>query len=299
MVQERGGGEAISGAQARRILLGAQGFGARRAGTQPVGTRQLGAAIGRLGLLQLDSVNVYERAHYLPIQARLGSYDKALLDRLTFSTSGQRARFTEYWAHEAAIIPVDDLPLWRWKMAEARAKRHARPGDWVHGGDRMLAWLRSELADRGPLAASEIEHEDRRRTGPWWGWDDVKHGLEVLFEWGEVATAGRKRFERRYGLPEQVLPPHVLHAPDVPREDAIRELVRRSAIALGIGTAHDLRDYYRLLMGEVRPAIAELEESGELVRVADLVRDAAAWQGLGDIAITDRGTLAADLRSHL
>jgi len=257
------------------MLLAAQGFA--RARPSEVGTRQLRSAIERLGLLQLDSVNVYERSHYLPLQARLGGYDKTLLDRLVFG-GGPRSAFTEYWAHEAAIIPVDDLPLWGWRMAEYRAKRHARADGWVHGGRRMLDWLRRELAARGPLAASEIEHEDRRRTGPWWGWDDVKLGLEYLFEWGEVATAGRTRFERRYGLPEQVLPTRVLDAPELPREAAIRELVRRSAIALGVGTANDLRDYYRLRAGDVRPAIASLVEAGELIPVAVDGWSAPAWR---------------------
>jgi len=267
VVRKSGGVEAMSAAEARRVLLRAQGFGRPRPGGE-VGTRQLHAAIQRLGLLQLDSVNVYERSHYQPLHARLGRYDRGALDRITFGAAGPRARYTEYWAHEAAIIPVDDLPLWRWRMAELRTKRHARPDAWVHGGGRMLDWLRRELADRGPLAASQIEHEDRRRTGPWWGWDDVKRGLEHLFEWGEVATAGRVRFERRYGLPEQVLPPRVLDTPEVPREDAIRELVRRSAVALGVGTLGDLRDYHRLRATDVRGAIADLEASGELVPVA-------------------------------
>ena len=273
---QRGGLDSVSAAQARRILLGAQGFGGRRLGT-PVTSRRLETAIGRLRLLQLDSVNVYERSHYLPLQARLGAYDRALLDRLAFSTAGPRARYTEYWAHEAAIIPVEDLPLWRWRMAEQRAEQQSGTRQTASVGARMHDWLLGELADRGPLAASEIQHEDRRRTGPWWGWDDVKRGLEQLFARGEVAAAGRRRFERRYGLPEQVLPAHVLDAPDVPREAAIRELVRRAAIALGIATAADLRDYFRLRASGVRLAITELEDEGELVPVTvDGWRD-PAW----------------------
>lgn len=253
--------ERVSRALARRILLGAQGFGAPRPSS--VGTRQLGTVIGRLQLLQLDSVNVFERNHYLPVFARLGAYDKALLDRLTFRSPD---RYTEYWAHEAAIISTADLPLWRWRMAERRQRRHER-GEFATARRDLLDWLLAHLRDHGPSRASEIDHEERGRSGPWWGWDAVKIGLEHLFEWGDVVAAGRTRFERTYALPEQVLPDAVLSADPVPRADAIRELVRRSTVALGIGTISDLRDYFRLSFADTRTAVAELEEAGELVPV--------------------------------
>lgn len=253
--------ERISAALARRILLGAQGFGGGLPAS--VGTRQLGTLLSRLQLLQLDSVNVFERSHYLPVFARLGAYDKSLLDRLTFRSP---RRFTEYWAHEAAIIPTEDLPLWRWKMDAYRARHHARD-EFPVARRALLDWLLAYLRDHGPTRASEIEHEERERRGPWWGWDDVKLGLEYLFGWGDVVTAGRTRFERTYALPEQVLPPSVLASDPVPRADAIRELVRRSTIALGIGTIGDFRDYYRLSAADTKAAILELEEAGELMPV--------------------------------
>ncbi len=247
----------LSAAQARRIALAAQGFGAAPPAT--VGTRQLNLGIQRLNLLQIDSVNVFERSHYLPLFARLGAYDRAALDRLVFARG---ANYTEYWAHQAAIIPLEDWPLFRWRMEFYRA-RHSREGSWGGANGRMMDWLRAELADKGPLPASRIEHESNVRRGPWWGWSDVKLGLETLWFQGDVATAGRTRFERSYGLTDQVVPARLL-AVDIPRADAIRELVRRSVRALGIGTLSDIADYYRMRNDDTKRAVAELVEAGEV-----------------------------------
>ena len=263
--------DTISAASARRILLAAQGFGVRTpvvkdGPSQPeraaVGTRQLNLLLGRLRLLQLDSVNVFERSHYLPVFARLGAYDKALLDRLTFAP---RSAYTEQWAHEAAVVAIDDWPLFAFRREAMRVK-HSRPGEWAADNGEMLAWLRSELAARGPLTSGEIEHESNVRQGPWWGWSDAKRGLEFLFHSGEVAVAGRTRFQRRYALAEDVIPPATL-ATEVSRRDAIHELVRRSAIALGIGTVGDLADYFRLRFDDTKAAVRELVDAGELREV--------------------------------
>jgi uncharacterized protein YcaQ len=249
----------VSPAQARRIALAAQGFGRPRGAT--VGVRQLAAGVERLGILQLDSVNVFERSHYLPMFSRLGAYSKADLDRLTF---GARARYTEYWAHEASLIPLDSWPLWRWKMEEKRAKQVDDAGSWIHANAAMLDWLRAELADKGPLPASKIEHDANRGRGGWWEWSDVKRGLEFLFSWGEVVSAGRTRFERVYGLTEQVMPAALLDA-QVDRRTAHRELLLRAARAHGIGTAGDLADYYRLKRSAAIPLLDELVAEGSLV----------------------------------
>lgn len=251
--------DSVSPAQARRIALSAQAIGRPRA---TVGTRQLNLLVERLKLLQLDSVNVFERSHYLPVFARLGSYDKALLDRLTFASP---QKYIEYWAHEAAVIPMSDWPLWRWKM-DALAARDPAKSEWARDNTAMLDWLRAELAERGPVTAGQIEHDSNKRVGPWWGWSDVKHGLEYLFRWGEVVTAGRRRFERTYALAEQVVPAELL-ALTVSREDAQRQLVERASAALGIGTASDLADYFRLRADAVRPAINDLVDAGTLLPV--------------------------------
>jgi uncharacterized protein YcaQ len=247
----------VSAAQARRIALGAQGFGRPRPADP--GIRQLKSTIDRLGLLQLDSVNVLERSHYLPLFARLGSYDKADLDRLTF---GRKGTFVEYWAHEAAIIPVETWPLYRWRM-DANRERYSTPGSWVAENGPMLDWLRAELGARGTVAASEIEHDTGKGAGGWWGWSEVKTGLEWLFRFGEAVSAGRSRFERRYALASQALPPAVFER-EVPRAEAIRELLRLSARAHGIGTLTDLADYYRIKTEPARAAVHDLVDAGEL-----------------------------------
>lgn len=265
--------ETLSPALARRIALAAQGFGRPR--PAEVGTRQLNGVIDRINLLQIDSVNVFERSHYLPAFARLGAYDRALLDRLTFDA---RSPHTEYWAHEAAFVRKDDWPLFRWRMREYR-ERYGDGDSWYAANENTITWLRAELAANGPLAASEIEHDANRRSGPWWGWSEVKRALERMFLFGEVAIAGRTRFQRRYGLVEDVLPSSILDR-TVDDADAIRELLRRSAVAHGIGTARDLADYYRLKGPAVPLALKELEESGELIPV-----QVAGWEGPGGRAL--------------
>lgn len=252
----------LSAAQARRVALAAQGFG--RAPLDAVPTRTLTSGIARLGLLQIDSVNVFERSHYLPLFARYGGYDRATLDRLTLR---QRAPYSEYWAHEAAFVPRDDLPLFRWRM-DAMRERDAGPTR-IDGVERTAAVRRELLAmlrAEGPMPASAVEHESNVRRGPWWGWSDVKRGLEQMFRWGDVVSAGRDGFERRYALPDEVLPVGFLEtAPD--RPTAIRELVRNATRALGVGTRADVADYYRLRADDTAVALAELTEAGELVPV--------------------------------
>jgi len=265
----------VSAALARRVALAAQGFGARSTATTP-GIRQLRALVNRLGLLQIDSVNVFERSHYMPAFSRLGPYDKAQLDRLT---TGPGARLTEYWAHEASYLPVDTWPLFRWRMEQYRSIAARTPDSWAAANRPMLDWLLAELATNGPMRASDVEHDANKRSGPWWGWSDVKVGLETLFRWGDVAAAGRTRFERVYGLPEQVYRPELL-AQTVTKADAHRKLIGLAARAHGIGTAKDLADYFRLKTAPTLHAIRELEDSGELLAVAVPewgAKSAAAW----------------------
>jgi len=254
--------ESLSSAHARRIALAAGGFA--RPHTAAPGARQLNLGIERLGLLQLDSVNVFERSHYLPLFARLGAYDRGTLDRLAFSRSG---RYVEYWAHEAAIIPVDTWPLMRWRMRHYRDRAEATATHWAHANRHMIDWLRAELAAKGPLPASAVEHDLNTRSGPWWGWSDVKTGLEAMFRWGDLVSGGRSRFERIYALPEQVLPDEVLGR-TVSRAEAHRRLLAHAARAHGVGTVSDLADYFRLDRADSVTALRELQESGEVVPVA-------------------------------
>ncbi|HWR85533.1 MAG TPA: crosslink repair DNA glycosylase YcaQ family protein, partial [Rhodoglobus sp.] len=261
--------ESISAAQARRVALAAQGFGAR---PDAVGTRRLNLALRRLAVLQLDSVNVFERSHYLPLFARLGPYDRALLDRLTFT---RRSPYIEYWAHQASLIPIEEWPLWGFRR---RFYREVKPKyvDWAAVNTRMLEFVLGELAERGPLTAGQIEHEESTRKGPWWGWSEVKTALELLVDRGEVVVSHRRNFERFYDLPERKIPREVLEQ-QVDETDALRQLVRTSIRALGVGTVRDIADYYRLLQEQVKPALADLVDAGEVlpVRVRGWERPAA------------------------
>ncbi|QIG40224.1 winged helix-turn-helix domain-containing protein [Microbacterium sp. 4R-513] len=255
--------ETLSTAEARRIALTAQGFARERPATG--GTRQLNLAIARMQTLQIDSVNVFARSHYMPLFSRVGSYDTAALDRLLFA---RRAPYVEYWAHVAAFIPAADWGLFRFRMDDMRAKYGSKPDGWFARNAEIVEWVRAELAERGPLRPAQIEHDAKKsRRGPWWDWDVVKHALEHLWLFGDVAIAGRRGFERRYGLASDVLPPQIVEAA-VPRDEAIRELVRRAAKAYGVATASDLADYWRIAN---RPAILaaarDLVDAGELTPV--------------------------------
>jgi uncharacterized protein YcaQ len=243
--------------QARRIALAAQGFGARARRPARVDRRHLHRVLGRVHLLQLDSVNVVVRSHYLPLFSRVGAYARDLIDREAYT---RRALF-EYWAHEASLLPVTLQPLLRWRMTEGRA--WGRMSVMAREKPAYVQAVLDEVTERGPIAASELSEPGTRR-GPWWGWGDGKATLEWLFWTGRVAVAERRNFERRYDLPERVLPADVLDAPTPPVEDAQRELLALAARALGVATAADLADYFRMRVPAARPRLAELVEAGVL-----------------------------------
>lgn len=258
--------ERISRGEARRIALAAQGFDrARRVET--VEGRHIRRTIDALGLVQIDSVNVLVRSHYLPLFSRLGAYDCGLVDRAAYA--GKRRSLFEYWGHEASLLPVDLQPLLRWRMA--RAER----GEGIYGGlarfarERAdyIAAILAELAARGPLSAGELAEGGRGR-GSWWGWSDGKHALEWLFWTGQVTTQTRRGFERVYDLPERCLPERVLAAPTPDGAEAQRRLLLIAARALGVASERDLRDYFRLDVTEARVRLAELVEAGQLVPAA-------------------------------
>ncbi|MCW5749161.1 MAG: YcaQ family DNA glycosylase [Alphaproteobacteria bacterium] len=261
------GRETLSAAMARRVALAAQGFGVPRPEV-PIAARHIRKTIDRLGLLQIDSVNVLVRAHYLPLFSRLGPYDQALLDRLAYD--GRRRALFEFWGHEASLLPAATQPLWRWRMA--RAARGEDVGrkfvEFRRSRHRFIREVRAEIADRGPLAASELSRGGRG-SGAWWGWSDGKHALEWLFFAGEVTTASRRNsFERVYDLTERVLPPALLAVPTPSAADAQRDLLRIAARALGVATETDLRDYFRLGVADTRARLRELVEAGELLPLA-------------------------------
>jgi uncharacterized protein len=260
------GEKRLSLGAARRIALAAQGFGVPRPAI--VTRRHLQQTVRRLSLHQIDSVNVLARAHYLPSFSRLGMYDRGLIDRSAWGARRDRLLF-EYWAHEASLLPLELHPLLRWRMQQADS------GEVGWGSMRVFARERrseaQQVLDRiraeGPLAASDFENGKGR--GGWWEWGEAKRALEWLFWAGHVTTATRRNsFERVYDLTERVIPRAILSLPTPSLADAHRALLDRAARALGVATAGDLRDYFRLSPEPSRRAIADLVEEKILLLVA-------------------------------
>ncbi|MEA2424791.1 MAG: uncharacterized protein QOH13_1201 [Thermoleophilaceae bacterium] len=250
----------LSADEARRVALAAQGFAEpRRADGRAV--RRL---FDRVGIVQIDSVNVLSRAHYLPGFARLGPYSREALDRAAYFAP---RRLFEYWAHEASLLPVELHPLMRWRMARAHDEAWGGMQRVARESPELLTSVLQQVRDRGPIAARDLEQERPRRKQGWWDWSDAKRAIEMLFWSGELTSARRRNFERLYDLPERVIPRAVLDAPTPAREDAQRELVRIAARAMGVAAERDLRDYFRLPLAEARQAVAELVEAGEIVPV--------------------------------
>jgi uncharacterized protein len=256
--------ERLSAAEARRVALAAQGFADPRPASAPTG-RDLRRVMNRVGLLQIDSVNVLSRAHYLPVLARVGPYERDLLDR---SAHYAPRRLFEYWGHEASLLPVATQPLLRWRMERAQHEAWGGMRRIARERPDLVASVLEEVRERGPVAASELAEERPRRSGPWWDWSDGKRALEFLFWSGQVTSARRRGFERLYDLPERVLPRAVLATPTPAEPDAIRGLVRIAARACGVAAERDLRDYFRLPLAETRRAVGELVEADELLPVS-------------------------------
>lgn len=263
--------DSLSRKQARRIAIAAQGFdlaghGEGR-GSVAAEKRHLRRMIERLGVVQIDSVNVVARAHTLPGFSRLGPYATADIDALAYS--GRRRVLFEYWGHEASYLPVALQPLFRFRMARAAAGEGIYTGLAKFGRERreLIDQVHREIERHGPMSASELSH-DHKGEGGWWGWSEGKMAVEWLFWAGMVTTATRRgAFERIYDVTGRVLPQAVLDAPTPSDADANRELVRLSSIALGIATERCLRDYYRLEVADTKAAVASLVESGDLVPV--------------------------------
>jgi len=256
--------ETLTTPQVRRAVLAAQGF-TRRTITAAVTGKHLRRAVADTGLLQIDSVNVLQRAHYMPIYSRIGGYDTALLDR---ASSRQPRWLFEYWGHEASLLPVELHPLMRWRMKAA---------DRIWGGPRaaykrrpdLVEWVLEEIREKGPVTAAQIEQDERPKAVQWgWNWSDTKQVLEALFYFGEIAAAGRtSQFARLYDIPERVLPAEVLHTPTPEPEEAHRRLIEIAAQRLAVAAEVELRDYFRLPVAAARQAIHDLVEAGTLIPV--------------------------------
>ena len=225
----------LSAAEARRLALGSLGFGAAR--PPRAGASHVRATAARLGAIQIDSVNVLARAHYLPTFSRYGAYPMPALDDLAH---GRRELF-EYWGHAACFLPIDLYPLLRWRMDNQRAIWSALPKKQRVYVDSVLA----EVRERGALAAGELSNGGRS-TGPWWGWSDGKEALELLFRQGRLAIARRRNFERLYDIPDRVIPEPVLRSSPPAPDEARKSLLVRAARAMGVGTARDIARYFHI-----------------------------------------------------
>ena len=256
--------DSLSIADARRIALAAQGFDTARPQTKAT-QRHVDALISRLGVIQIDSVNVLVRSQELPLFARLGNHDRRAIPKAT-----EQQKLFEYWGHEAAHLPVDLHPLFRWKMDAARTGKVTHWGltSFYEENKAFVKRTLKHVATNGPTTSRELSTRTEKK-GTWWDWDEAKVALEYLFLTGQLMSRGRgPDFARIYDTPERVLPQRVFDAPTPSEHDARKQLLVRSAISQGVATASDLADYYRQKPAAVKLLIAELVEEGELRAVA-------------------------------
>lgn len=252
--------DSISNAEAKRIALAAQGFAEPR--PKKPGAPEMKALINRLRLIQIDSVNVLVRAHYMPFFSRLGPYPRELLEELAY----REQHIFEQWAHEACYIPLSDYPLFRHRMEHGRMwggdDLRGLPQERLDYFDSILAEVRA----RGPVTTGELESEGKRKG--WWGWSHAKIALEYQFAHGRLAVRDRRNFTRVYDVAERVFPEEILTQPAMPPDEAQRQMLRNSLSALGVGTLRDIRDYYRFRrMAEAATRLHELVDAGEVIPV--------------------------------
>ncbi len=275
----------LSAAQARRAAIAAQGLAAARPRGR-VDVRHLRRALDALGIVQLDSVNVFSRSHYMPLFSRLGPYPRETLDELTVHQDGRggapsradRRELFEYWGHEASLIPIDMHPLMRWRMARADELAWTGVARVAKDEARLVARVLELVREEGPIRASAVGSPKReRRAGEMWNWNAGKKALEYLFFSGQVTAERRVNFERLYDLPERVLPAEVLAMPTPPEDEAQRELLLVAARRLGVASEPDLGDYFRLPRRESKVRLAELVEAGALRTVAVAGWDVPAY----------------------
>jgi uncharacterized protein YcaQ len=253
-------------AQARRLALAAQGFTDPRPRGK-VDIRHLRRVVERVGVIQLDSVNVVARAHFLPFFARLGAYPMNLANRIGWGTG----EMVEYWAHEAALIPVEDWPLFRHRMQ--RNFHWPSMNRWMMDNPKVIDEVLREVTRRGPLRPGDLENHSNASRGPWWDWSDAKLALEALFFTGRLTVAERVNFIRQYDLSERVLPAEIVAA-EVDEESARRQLLKQAVRHHGIGTVADIADYYRMKNQSAASLLATLAQDGEVEEV-----EVAGWKG--------------------
>ncbi|MBK5289610.1 MAG: YcaQ family DNA glycosylase [Acidimicrobiia bacterium] len=241
------------------MALAAQGFAEPRP-TGRVDRRHVRKVLDRVGLIQIDSVNVLVRSQELPLFARLGPHPRDLIPKMLAS-----GELFEFWAHEASLLPIETLSWFRWQMdaglirwpgIRRMAEEHPDVVDRIH----------AEVADRGPIAPSDIADREGK-TGPWWGWDNTQRAFAVLFAQGKISARRRTNFEREYDLLHRMLPTEHVETPGLSELESRRAMILQAARSLGVATVGDLCDYYRLNVPQTRPVVAELVEEGRLVPV--------------------------------
>ncbi|WP_282607750.1 winged helix-turn-helix domain-containing protein [Pelagibius sp. Alg239-R121] len=296
----------LSNKEARRIALTAQGFAPAEPKRKRHDRRHLDLVLDKVGLLQIDSVNVLARAHYLPLFSRLGPYATDILDKAAFApekpgAAKKNRRLFEYWAHEASLLPFDVQPLLRWRMERAYNGDGVwkRIAEYARANPDQITSILKQVTDRGPIKVSDLDEKKlqngQKRDRAWWGWDDCKQVMEWLFWTGQVTAAGRQNFERLYDLPERVLPDHVAAAPTPSQDEAQRGLLRIASRALGVASEPDLRDYFRLSAVDSKQRVAELAEAGDLIPVTIEGWDQPAFL---DPSFTDLDTLPRRIHSR-
>ena len=251
----------LSAKEARLLALYACGLDSRQ-------DKSVLDVITRFGMLQIDSVNVFERAHYMPLFSRLGSFDKDELDSLT---GGKNPTLIEYWAHQASFIKATDLPLFDWRIQWYR-ERASQKDSFENQNKKLITWIKAELRANGPMTSSQFEHEENTRRGSWWGWSNVKRSLERMIFQGELIAAGRTNFSRIYALPEQVLSSKILNK-SIPHEKAKQLLLSNASRLMGVGTVRDIANVYCQTTTEIKSTIRHLLEAGVIHEV-----NVAGWK---------------------
>ena len=246
--------------QARRYALGAQGFIDGKADGR-VDVRHFRRVLDQIGLVQLDSVNVFSRTHYMPFFSRIGLFDRGALDDWLW----QSRELFEYWGHEASLIPVAQHRLFRWRMAQQL--KWKRLTELEQNEPEYLASVYDQVKENGPLRTRDLEEPGDRDATQMWGWSNGKVALEALFLKGVVTASDRPNFIRMYDITERVIPRESLDHPTPGHDEALAELLLLAASYLGVATADDLADYHRIRMPAARPVLRRLVESGALEEV--------------------------------
>ncbi len=254
----------LSADEARRLALSSLGFGPRPA---KAGVGDLRRMAKRLNAIQIDSVNVLARAHYVPAFSRLGPYPTAALDTLAYD----KRELFEYFAHAACYVPMTLHPLFRWRM---QSLAHA---DYYAGASKQVRSYIESVYDHvvanGPVTAGELPKAGKS-TGNWWGWSDGKRAIETLFRLGRVTVASRRNFARLYDIPDRVISKQILDAPTPDADDARKQLLVLAARALGVGAASDIAGYFYIDSWWDRAPVKGKRRRSELKRLfTELVED--------------------------